>query len=267
MIQRKTKTYAKTYDFLSKKYAKLQGLLEKEEYAALKALLEKEEYAALKGLLEKEDYVFIDLDGTFVHEEITYHYSMKEIKSKPWKIVPYIYQYYKNPFETKMNIGMHIAKLLDQDSNNLYNRSESRSESISKNISEEISYIKAYKSPYFTVRQNLLDILTQNTKLKKILITGSNELLGKSIANQFPELFTDVIGSYGKTKENCLSKYENCIGVEKLKHMYKYTSKPFYIGNSMQDLPIFQALQKGCCITTNKKVIKLLSKNILHINE
>lgn len=108
---------------------------------------------------------------------------------------------------------------------------------------------------HWTYRSQLLEVLKTLNNPKLILITASCENLGQKIADQLG-IFTLSIGS---------TPTFNCMSLNKLTIMQKYTPNPFYIGNSVQDLIIFKHAKKGCLISNNQKLIKQLGPNIHHL--
>lgn len=189
-------------------------------------------YQILIEKMNEQEYVFVDLDGTLIMEELVKELILKKIRN-PLKA---IWDLWKN-WNSLDNL--HIGR---------------------KNY---ISLVKlglkiklANQITTWTYRHCFVKAL-KNTTSKFILITGSCEKLGQKIADQLG-IFDKIYGS---------NLEFDCIGLNKLKIMLNYVDKPFYIGNSYQDLPIFQATGFGCLITTNKKLLKNLPSDVIHINE
>lgn len=172
-------------------------------------------YLHLDNQLSSLSHVFIDLDGTFVHEELITDYAFQLIKKNPFKALPYLYKHLTNRRKQKFE----LAKQLNS----------------------------------WTVRQPLKNLLEKHKHhLHITLITGSCTTLGQRVADAYPDLFDKVFGS--------TIEYE-CIGLNKIPYMKTLHPHPFYIGNSMQDIPIFNTLGQGCCITNSSKVIQSLQRS------
>jgi len=100
----------------------------------------------------------------------------------------------------------------------------------------------------FSINKNVLKLI----KLKKVegyacyLISGSNHNLVKVVFQQ-SEIFDDYFGSNTKI---------NLVGKHKLKKIKKLTSDFEYIGNSNQDIPIWQHADKAYICSSSKKFLE-----------
>ena len=108
----------------------------------------------------------------------------------------------------------------------------------------------------FSVNKNVFDIVKQKKKEGYFcyLISGSNHQIVKEIFNQF-NLFDNYYGSDLKI---------NLVGSNKLKRIMTITSKFEYIGNSIQDIPIWKHADRAYIYNSsekfNKRVVSLLPK-------
>lgn len=190
-----------------------------------------EKHRKLYAVLLEQKYIFVDLDGTLVTSELMADHIIYVIMKKLW-FAPII-------------LGRLCIKFL-------------RNKMLLK---EEL----AREITLWEYRMWLVEMLGRvqvESNAKIILITGSNAILGAKIANDLQQknilIFDEVIGSDLKT---------NYIGVRKLEKMMEYTDNIFYIGNSHQDLIIFDKTQQGCLITAKRKLINNVNKSVIVIHE
>ena len=109
----------------------------------------------------------------------------------------------------------------------------------------------------FSVNKKVFDLLKQKKEegYSCYLISGSNYQLVKSIFNQF-ELFDNFYGS---------DSYINLVGSNKLKKIMTLTPKFEYVGNSNQDIPIWEHADIAYICNSsekfNKRVVSLLPEH------
>lgn len=172
--------------------------------------------------------ICVDLDGTLIIEE-----SAVDFLKKSWYKPKVIFKLLQHLSKSTMHAGAYIATQIHE----------------------------------WTLRSWLLDALielkTQHNK-NIFLATGSHYLLAQRIVsntsfdlnNTQHQLFENVIIS-------STDQYY-CVKLNKLKKMQEHFCDDFfYIGNSWQDVSIFQKTLTGCMITNNQKLIKKIPNTIL----
>ena len=175
--------------------------------------------------------LFVDLDGTLIKEDLSQKAFLNFLKKKPMLCLYYLF--------ICLFLGRPYLK-----------------EKISKNFTVDLLTLKKNNKCIEFIKE------AKNHNRMIYLISGSHQLLVNQVSNQI-SLFNGVFGTH---------KNFNMIGKNKIEYINKEL-KIFdfdYIGNSKQDLPIWEYTKK--IIFTNaspklKKKIEKLNFEILEIKE
>ena len=175
--------------------------------------------------------LFVDLDGTLIQEDLSHEAFIYFFKTKPLRCLYHIFIF--------LFLGRPYLK-----------------GKISQDFIVDLSKLKKNHNCIIYIQQAI------NNNRAVYLISGSHQLLVDQIKNQL-NLFNDVFGTH---------KNFNMVGKNKITYInQKLKIFDFdYIGNSKQDLPIWEYTRKAIYTNTSarlKEKIKKLKFETLEIKE
>lgn len=181
-------------------------------------------------ILYAKDYtnICVDLDGTLIMEE-----SAVDFLKKSWRKPKILLNIIKHFCRSMLHAGAYIATQIHN----------------------------------WTLRnwliEALIELKTQHNK-NIFLATGSHYLLAQRVVNSV--LFDDNNNTQQLFEHIIISSTESyyCVKLNKLRKMQEHFNDDFfYIGNSSQDICIFQHTKNGCIITNSTKIIKQIPNTVL----